>query len=126
MRLFRTMEWKAIVTDLVVVIVGILIAVEIDEWNTDRQQRITADQHLQRLADDIEADSAMFEQNVTVVNRRIESVDRLLEWLASPSMPPSREELRATLNAIRGGGVTRHRPIRGATFTDMMNTGVLG
>lgn len=53
----RTHDWTAAVIELVIVVVGILIALEVSNWNQARVDRMRADSYLRRIHADLVADS---------------------------------------------------------------------
>ncbi|OFW98705.1 MAG: hypothetical protein A3E78_12755 [Alphaproteobacteria bacterium RIFCSPHIGHO2_12_FULL_63_12] len=53
---FRKQEWTAIFLDFVIVVAGILIAFQITEWNTARQDRAREISYLTRIRADLQGD----------------------------------------------------------------------
>lgn len=53
----REYDWMAAAIDLVTVVVGILIALEVSNWNKGRQDRARADGYHRRLHSDLTADN---------------------------------------------------------------------
>lgn len=53
---FRKQEWTAIFLDFLIVVVGILIAFQITEWNTARQDRSREISYLTRIRADLQGD----------------------------------------------------------------------
>jgi hypothetical protein len=52
----REYDWVAVVVELLVVVVGILIALQVSNWNQDRQDRARADGYYRRLHTELLAD----------------------------------------------------------------------
>jgi hypothetical protein len=52
----RTHDWTAAAIELVIVVVGILIALEVSNWNQGRLDRARADSYLRRIQADLVAD----------------------------------------------------------------------
>lgn len=52
----RTTDWWAILLEIGVVVLGILIAFELQEWGTNRQKRKDEALHLQRIEEEAAAD----------------------------------------------------------------------
>jgi hypothetical protein len=55
-RRLREHDWFAALTELLIVIVGILIALQVSNWNQDRQDQARARQYAQRLHGELQAD----------------------------------------------------------------------
>lgn len=53
----RTYDWIAVVIELVIVVVGILIALEVSNWNQDRLDGARADSYQRRIRADLMADN---------------------------------------------------------------------
>lgn len=53
---FRKQEWTAVFLDFVIVVVGILIAFQITEWNAAQQDRAREASYLFRIRTDLQAD----------------------------------------------------------------------
>ena len=50
---FRKQEWTAIAIDLVIVVVGVFIGLQVANWNAARQARADERVFIQRLHDDV-------------------------------------------------------------------------
>ena len=70
--------------EMVLVIIGILIALQIDNWNTARKDRETLESYLQSIARNVSADLSAAEQ---VRARREEAIESsIVKWaLVAPS-----------------------------------------
>ncbi|MBK7904375.1 MAG: hypothetical protein IPJ97_16625 [Proteobacteria bacterium] len=58
---FRKQEWTAIGIDLVIVVVGVFIGIQVSNWNTARTDAARADGYLERLRDDLLTDVSELE-----------------------------------------------------------------
>ncbi|HEX5960845.1 MAG TPA: hypothetical protein VFY97_06320 [Rhodanobacteraceae bacterium] len=56
----RTYDWTAAFIELVIVVVGILIALEVNNWNQDRQDQARADGYYRRIHADLSTDGKSF------------------------------------------------------------------
>ena len=52
----RAHDWTAAVIELLIVVVGILLALQVSNWNQDRLERARADSYYRRLHDNLETD----------------------------------------------------------------------
>lgn len=65
----RTYDWTAAVIELVIVVVGILIALEASNWNQDRVDRARADSYQRRIHADLVADNRNFDTTLAFWNK---------------------------------------------------------
>ena len=49
----RRQDWFALFLDLLIVVVGIYLGLQVDAWNSDRQDRVTEREYLERLLADM-------------------------------------------------------------------------
>ncbi|NQZ75130.1 MAG: hypothetical protein HRT61_03320 [Ekhidna sp.] len=86
--------------EIVLVVIGILIALSIDNWNEDRQRKTLEAKYLMEIKVSLEADVASCEKIMNLNNRRLAHLDTLLtkmqnrnqrEMIASlmPNLEPS-------------------------------------
>ena len=68
----KTHNWFAVVIDLVIVVVGVFIGIQVSNWNSERIQRREARIYLERIREDIVATTERFEDMI-VTNRTIRS-----------------------------------------------------
>ena len=55
---FRKQEWTAIAIDLMIVVLGVVIGIQVSNWNAARADRERAHGYLERIRDDLDADIA--------------------------------------------------------------------
>lgn len=65
----RTYDWTAAVIELVIVVVGILIALEVSNWNQDRVDRARADSYQRRIRADLMADNRSVDTTLAFWNK---------------------------------------------------------
>lgn len=78
--------WFAVAVDLLVVIVGILLALQLDAWAERRHERNLERVYLQRLAEDLEIERGRMEAAKGFANRRIEAARLLGRLLTDPKL----------------------------------------
>jgi hypothetical protein len=83
----KKQEWTAIWIDLVIVVVGVFIGIQVANWNEDRASRNAEARHLEEIAEDLRADIAVFEMIETSALLRISSVDIILGETRGVSRP---------------------------------------
>ncbi len=58
----KNRDWSQIITEILIVVIGIFIGLQVDDWNTARQERAEGEEYLERLYQDLKFDAAHFEQ----------------------------------------------------------------
>jgi hypothetical protein len=83
----KKQEWTAIWIDLVIVVVGVFIGIQVSNWNSERADRSAEKRHLEEIAEDLRADIAIFEKIEKSALQRISSVDTILGETRGISRP---------------------------------------
>jgi len=114
------------VIEFLIVVIGIVAALSLDNWNNERLDRGRETEYLNRLMSDIESDLAQFAQtSQAVVEKR-----RDLELISRFSRNPDEidENIVPFLEALINGNRLGFNIPRGkaTTFSDLTNTGSLG
>jgi hypothetical protein len=61
---FRKQEWTAIAIDLVIVVLGVVIGIQVSNWNAARADEARAHGYLERIRDDLDADIAGYRDRI--------------------------------------------------------------
>jgi len=72
-------NWFAVGLDVLVVITGIFLGMQVTEWNEVRKKEVLEDQYLVRLQSDLQDDIASFEYALNLAKSRIEMANFLLD-----------------------------------------------
>jgi hypothetical protein len=83
----KTQHWTAIWIDLVIVILGVFIGIQVSNWNSERADRSAEKRHLEEIAEDLRADIAIFDKIEKSALQRISSVDTILGETRGISRP---------------------------------------
>jgi len=76
---FRKQEWTAIAIDFLIVVLGVFVGLQVNNWNEARAERRRESAFLQRLHDDVaslRADTAEDERNLKERNRLLQEAMR--------------------------------------------------
>lgn len=76
---------RGVLTELLIVVFGILIALGVDRWNERRQARATESAYMEALARDLESDTAALGTLVRMYRNRRDAAQRVFEALQSPA-----------------------------------------
>jgi hypothetical protein len=117
----RRQDWFAVFVEILVVIVGLMLAFQLDRWWEDRGDRAQEAQYVDRLIADVEADIEALEFAVELQNIRLEMAELLMAVAADPE-----EAMRRPVEFL--GAVLQssylYTPIPTShTFDDLRSTG---
>jgi hypothetical protein len=121
---FRNQEWTAIALDFLIVVVGILLAFQITEWNEARKDRLREGVYLNRIAVELDESIASIEDAIQLAERRAELGELLIQAADNPGVV--RADPGRFVFALLKGGYTYSPNIRGHTFEEIKSVGDLG
>ena len=120
----RAQNWTAVAIDFVIVVVGILLALQISEWSQARQDRVRERAYLARMAAELQQSFQDIEASIEIAQER-EALGRLLI-----DSVDDEELVRADpgryLVALLKGGYTYSPEIRSHAFDELRSSGDLG
>lgn len=120
---FRTQNWVALILDLIVVVVGIVLAFQVDRWYEQRLFEAREDNHLQDLAEDFSLSEAIYEEELRLMSETTEATVALLEARLQDPIRISNPEFYAQLRvALRRSDF---EPVR-RTYDAIISTGEIG
>ncbi|MGD8579587.1 MAG: hypothetical protein PVI46_09670 [Lysobacterales bacterium] len=121
----KKQHWPAVFVELLIVILGVFIGLQVDNWNTARAEHTRARVYLQQLLIDLDSDVAVGERGVAFSNTIDDAAETLLSvW-----------EGDARASAISDADLIAAVPMAGyaflpygnrATYDEMISTGGLG
>lgn len=118
----REQNWVATVIDLVIVVVGILLALQISNWNEDRESRRDSLIFTERLKDDLREENWRY-QLLTEYYRDVHAAAQKAADALSGEADLSSEEF--LVNAYRATQYKQGAPRR-ATYDQLIATGKIG
>jgi len=105
--------------EIVLVMVGILLALQIDNWNEARKDRITEEQYVERLLRDLQNDSIYIESQILLCERAISHLDSfLIEMYKAPENP---DDVRRIIK--HGALQTDDLTLKNSTYRELISTG---
>lgn len=110
--------------EIILVVIGILIALQINNWNEDRKARVNEELYLNRLISENQQDITTFSEQIEFLQKGAESVelfsDALKDELASDS-----SVVAAAQNYYAYGSISPVFTSSRSTFDDLSSTGNL-
>ena len=73
--------------EIILVVIGILIALQINDWNQHKKNQKLEQQYYCRLLEDVNQDLANYNDYVALLNERIDDNNTLIQRLQDDSMP---------------------------------------
>jgi hypothetical protein len=117
-------NWFTVFLEILIVVVGIFIGLQVDDWNEVRKDRVREADYLQRIDVELAEDISEFETGITLANRRIGDAQIILAVLADPTSVTGKptEFVRALVRA----GFTYFPVVNDHTFEEIKSAGELG
>ena len=113
-----------LVAEFSVVVIGVVVALAVDEWRETLSEQAEESLYYERLAQDFAADIANWEQLLQQLGPKDEALARIERWIveSSPSDERRLRELAQDLamGAVYSGSVP---PPRRSTYEELLSTG---
>lgn len=117
-------NWRYAAGEITIIVIGVLIALGVDNCNESRVARRREHDYLTRLAADIRRDTAMFALSDSLLDgkeRALAAVDSVLS-----SKRPMRDTVAFLQAVVRSSNLGWNQPrVRPTTFQDLLSTGNL-
>ena len=109
--------------EIVLIVVGILIALELSEWKAARADLLTEREHLVSLRKDFEETQTIIQTNLTASVEQLRHIKTFLQLLeGEPGSVPVERLVGMVRKSFLGGPI---KPILG-TYNDLVNSGDIG
>jgi hypothetical protein len=119
---WRGFDWPHALVELTTVVVGILIALAVNNWAEARHNAALESGYLERLFADSTENISMLQERINVHNRRAATLARLINWLTSGAQPPADKEISDVLCRWFMQPALR---LRRETYSELVSTGNL-
>jgi hypothetical protein len=108
--------------EIVLVVIGILIALSINNWNQQKNNKIEESIILINLIEDLKADIVGYNESIDWLKSRQANVDSLLMFLENPKIPIN--DAKLTYWLITSGYILDYTPVY-PTYTEIVGSGKL-
>ena len=119
---FRSQDWTAVVIELVVVILGVFIGVQVSNWNTDLETDRKSALFTSRLKADLREEAWGYELQVGYYEQVLRNAIAAEDALAGRTALPDEALLVAAYRATQYNAYIRRR----ATYDELTSTGDIG
>ena len=116
---------KYAVGEILLVVVGILIALQINNWNTNRLDRISERDYLTRISNDLSVDTVNFSWTINTLEAKQESLGAILELINNGQLKTA--DSAAVISYLFTGALLSigHPGIASGTYEELKNTGAM-
>jgi len=118
----RGHNWFAVAIDFVIVVVGVFIGLQVQEWNTARQARARGEAYSARLTDDLRYEGWNYEYLIAYYKDVRENAERAL---AAMTDGPALSDEQFLISAYRASQYIFNETRR-STYDEMIATGDIG
>jgi hypothetical protein len=108
--------------EIVLVVIGILIALQINNWNENRKDKILRLNYSQQLSDNLEKDILVLKESIELNNSYDVESFYLLDYLLNKLIDPDSLRLAIATNTASGMETHTSNP---SVYNDLINTGNL-
>jgi len=115
----RRRDWFTVVIEIVIVVVGVFIGIEVSNWNQDRQNRVLAQSYLERLTADLESEMITWQDALGYFGQTRQHSLAALTAFQQPVETLGESFLIDLYQASQERNLT----IRRATFNELVSTG---
>ena len=125
-RIAKTIQsgnWGTIVLEILIVVVGIFLGLQVDDWNELRKERLRETRYLERLYEDLEKDIQSIGNSLDSYTVREDMVDFLLATIKNPELVRSDPSL--FIRSIQMAAFTNPPSISDHTFEEVKFSGDL-
>lgn len=116
-------NWFTVVLEIFIVVVGIFIGLQVDDWNQSRKDRITERQYVERLLVDAGQSLELVDRTIDLQTRMIESAELVVRALQTGKLPEG--GLPEFHNSVRELGAQPPLSRDITTLTELQNSGGL-
>lgn len=117
----RTQSWFTVALEIFIVVVGIFIGLQADDWNQARIDRGLETRYLERLHADLQTDIDRMDRSEVIANRRMRQVVLLLDAIADPEVA-ARQPVQF-IEAVEKAGWQSYRPPTPNAYAELIGTG---
>ena len=109
------------VGEVVLVVFGILIALQLDNLNENRKSEASQNQLLIRIVSDLDHDINFFKEIDSIYQNDLNEIEYVIEQALSQK----NSKLNSTKQMVAGRGSTLYFAVTKSTYEEMLNTGLL-
>jgi hypothetical protein len=117
----KRQDWVAVAIELLVVVIGVLVALELNQWAEQRQTRALEHAYLLRLKEDLQMEGGQASHFTSIARDRLAAIVLLEQLAGNPAMPIT--EPRSVVCALATVSWGSFPPVHNISYDELQNTG---
>lgn len=118
----RKQEWTLIAIDFVILVFGVFLGMQVQDWNSDRQARARADVFAERLRSDLKYEEWNYQYLENYYGEVLANAGRAIDALTGDN---AMDDEQFVISAYRASQY-RFNGRRRATYDELVSTGTIG
>jgi hypothetical protein len=114
------LDWSYALGELLIVTVGVLIALAVNNWNSERLERAEERDVVARLISDIDGDLRRFEFQLGAIDKKEQSLQRLRAAFANSGPLDAAEFVADIIQGANFGGLTEYLRTQGRDLSNRL------
>lgn len=114
-------NWSTVILEILIVVIGIVIGLQANDWNNARLDRSLETRYLERIQVDLQSDLGVFDRSAGLANRRMQQIELLLDSIADPEIAESHPN--EFIEAVEKAGWESYRVITPRAYSELVNMG---
>ena len=119
----KQQQWTAVVIELTIVVLGVFIGLQVNNWNDARRDRMREQAYLEGIVVDLDESIVSLNKSIALTRKRMILDELLIKAASDPDVV--RADPGRFIYAITRGGYSFSPTIRGYTFEEIKSTGDL-
>jgi len=119
---FRNQEWTAITIDFIIVVVGVVVGIQVSNWNAELQAQRRAEVFSARLTNDLQIEAWLYQFLIEYYDDVAHNAEEAIEALSGDSNTSDEQFL---INAYRATQYSYSDRVR-ETYDELISTGDIG
>ena len=121
----RRQDWFQVLVEILIVVVGILIALQVDNWNDDRKARVQAEVWRQQIIADLNQNIRDLEGRLKYSQQALAFGEAALAGIEAADAPTGDAVWDTVLGAFQAGQIWPYR-LTGPSYREVQSAGGLG
>jgi len=117
----RGQDWFTVVLEILIVVVGIFMGLQVNDWNQARQDRAVETRYLERLQRDLLTDLDRLDRSEQLATRRMQQIELLVDGIADPEVAARKPG--QFIEAVEKAGWAAYRPMTPNAYLELVSTG---
>jgi hypothetical protein len=118
----RRQEWTAIAIDFVIVVIGVVVGIQVSNWNEEFETRKKAEIYTARLMSDLANEAFGYQALIEYLGDVLDNAERAIDSLTGDAVLSDEQFLISAYRASMYAFAERQR----ATFDELISTGEIG